>query len=73
MKGDFCRMCGSEQLKRIEWDLFLASQNKTIKAVSIWRCENCGEEFLDDSSQQKLYGEPVRLKQRQIVTACTVQ
>jgi len=55
MKGDFCKMCGSPKLKPRKRDIFLASQKKTIKAVSIWICENCGEEFLDDSSWEKLY------------------
>lgn len=55
MKGDFCRMCGSKKLRQEKRDVFLAAQNKKIKAVSIWICENCGEEFLDDSSREQLY------------------
>lgn len=35
MKGDFYRMCGSKKLRREQRDIFLESQNKPIKAVSI--------------------------------------
>jgi len=53
MSGDFCRMCGSKNLRRQKRDLFIESQKKTLKAVSIWICENCGEEFLDDASREE--------------------
>jgi len=55
MKGDFCRMCGSKKLRREERDIFLEKKKKTIKAVGVWICENCHEEFLDDVSREKLY------------------
>ncbi|MFQ5824961.1 MAG: YgiT-type zinc finger protein [bacterium] len=55
MKGDFCRFCGSKNLKKGKEDIFLESQKKWIKEVSIWICENCGEKFLDDTSHNKLY------------------
>lgn len=55
MKGDFCRMCGSKKLRREERDIFLEKKKKTIKAVGVWICENCHEEFLDDASREKLY------------------
>ncbi len=55
MKGDFCRMCGSKKLRREKRDIILKSKNKKINDVSIWICENCGEEFLDDASREKLY------------------
>ncbi len=69
MKGDFCRMCGSKKLRREERDILLESQNKTIKAVSIWICQNCGEEFLDDSSREKLYGNSRTAKRRRSLAA----
>ena len=56
MKGGFCRMCGSKKLRRQESDIFTESQKKKLTAVSIWICENCGEEFLDDASREKVYG-----------------
>jgi YgiT-type zinc finger domain-containing protein len=55
MKGDFCPMCGSKKLKAQKRNIFIASKKKTAKAVAIWICEKCGEEFLDDSSWEKLY------------------
>jgi YgiT-type zinc finger domain-containing protein len=69
MKGDFCRMCGSKKLKRQKRDIFLASQNKKIKAVSIWICQNCGEEFLDDSSRERLYSASRVARRRRAVAA----
>ncbi len=55
MSGDFCRMCGSKKLRKQRRDVFLHSQRKTIKAIEVWICANCGEEFLDDGSRTKLY------------------
>jgi len=68
MKGDFCRMCGSKKLRREKRDLMLESKKKTIKDVSIWICENCGEEFLDDASRDKLY-DSQRVAQRKRLLA----
>lgn len=69
MKGDFCRMCGSKKLRRQKRDLYLESQRKTIKAISIWICENCGEEFLDDGSREKLYAHSRKAKERRRLAA----
>ena len=55
MKGDYCRFCGFEKLNKSKRDIYLSSQKKTIKGISVWTCENCGEEFLDDASASKLY------------------
>ena len=55
MSGDFCRMCGSRKLRRESRDVRLEALHKTAKSISIWMCENCGEEFLDDASRPKLY------------------
>ncbi len=69
MKGDFCRMCGSKKLRRQKRDLYLEFQRKTIKAISIWTCENCGEEFLDDASQEKLYAPSRKVRRRRPLAA----
>lgn len=69
MKGDFCRMCGSKKLRREERDIFLEKKKKTIKAVGVWICENCGEEFLDDASQEKFYGASRSAKKRKALAA----
>ncbi len=66
MKGDFCRMCGSKKLRREERDIFLEKKKRAIKAVGVWICENCHEEFLDDASREKLY-QPAR--KRRALTA----
>ncbi len=63
MKRDFCRFCGSKKLQKEKRDIFLESQKKMVKDVSIWICENCGEEFLDDASIDKLYNKR-RVSQR---------
>lgn len=68
MKGDFCRMCGSKKLRREERDIFLEKRNKTVKAVGVWICENCHEEFLDDASREKLY-QPARVARKRRVLA----
>ena len=67
MKGDFCRMCGSTKLKREKRDVFLDSQNKEIKGIMIWICENCGEEFLEDSSREELYANARRVKREKSI------
>jgi len=69
MKGDFCRMCGSKKLSREERNIVLESKKKTIKDVSIWICENCGEEFLDDASREKFYGASRTAKRRRVLAA----
>ncbi len=63
MKGDFCRMCGSKKLRKEKREIFLSSQNKTVRGVGVWVCANCGEEFLDEASREKLY-EAARVRQR---------
>ncbi len=55
MRGDFCRMCGSKRLRQEKRDILLESQHKKIKDLLIWICEDCQEEFLDDSSRERLY------------------
>lgn len=68
MKGDFCRMCGSNKLCRKKSTVHLESQKKSIKDVWVWVCENCGEEFLDDTSREKLYQNSKKLSgQRTLV------
>jgi YgiT-type zinc finger domain-containing protein len=62
-------MCGSKKLRRQKRDIFLESQKKMIKAVSIWVCESCGEEFLDDSSREKLYKESRVARRRRPLAA----
>jgi len=69
MKGDFCPMCGSKKLKTQKRDIFIAPKKKTAKAVSIWICENCGEEFLDDSSWEKLYQASGSARKRRALAA----
>ncbi len=71
MKGDFCRMCGSKNLRRQKKDIFIKSQNKILKAVSIWICENCGEEFLDDASRERVYKGTRKAKSRKSL-ACII-
>jgi len=69
MKGDFCPMCGSKKLKAQKRDIFIASKKKMAKDVSIWICENCGEEFLDDSSWEKLYQASGMVRKRRALAA----
>jgi YgiT-type zinc finger domain-containing protein len=69
MKGDFCRMCGSKKLRQQKRDIFIASQKKWVKAVRIWICENCSEEFLDDSSWEQLYKAVPIIKRRRTMAA----
>ncbi|MFH1563734.1 MAG: YgiT-type zinc finger protein [Nitrospirota bacterium] len=60
MKGDFCRMCGSDKFRQEKRNILLESQNKEIKDISVWICENCQEEFIDDSSITKLYANSIQ-------------
>ncbi len=69
MSGDFCRMCGSKKLHKQRREVFLPSQRKTIKAIEVWICANCGEEFLDDGSRAKLYQEPSRARKHKSLAA----
>ena len=69
MKGDFCRMCGSDKLRQEKKDILLESQNKKIKDISIWICENCQEEFIDDSSITKLYANSLQFRRKTYLAA----
>jgi YgiT-type zinc finger domain-containing protein len=62
-------MCGSKKLRPEKRDIFIESQKKMVKAVSIWICENCGEEFLDDSSWEQLYKAVPMIKRRRAMAA----
>ncbi|NUO81157.1 YgiT-type zinc finger protein [candidate division KSB1 bacterium] len=55
-------------MRREERDIFLEKRNKTVKAVGVWICENCHEEFLDDASREKLY-QPARVARKRRVLA----
>lgn len=55
MRDDFCRMCGSKKFRKELRGILLKSKKKTVKNVTIWVCENCGEEFIDEESRDKLY------------------
>ena len=68
MQGDFCRMCGSKKIRMESKDILLESQKKTVKGVVIWVCENCGEEFLDDESRDKLYRSAKSIQRDTIMT-----
>jgi YgiT-type zinc finger domain-containing protein len=62
-------MCGSKKLRREKRDVILKSRNKKINDASIWICENCGEEFLDDASREKFYEGPRAAQRRKALAA----
>lgn len=57
MKDDFCRFFGSilVNCKMLNEIYILICLKRTVKAIRIWACENCSEEFFDDSSVRRLY------------------
>ncbi|MBI4753190.1 YgiT-type zinc finger protein [Candidatus Desantisbacteria bacterium] len=69
MKGDFCRMCGSNKLRQEKRNILLESQHKEIKDISIWICEDCQEEFIDDLSINKLYVNSVQSRRKTYLEA----
>jgi len=56
-------------LRREERDIFLEKRKKTIKAVGVWLCENCHEEFLDEASREKLYQATRVARKRRVLAA----
>ena len=56
MKGEFCPMCGARRLTRSRRDVRLEKRQRNVKGIYVWRCESCNEEFLDDSSLERVYG-----------------
>ncbi len=69
MKGDFCPMCGSNRFKHEKRDILLESQNREVKNILIWICEDCQEEFIDDLSIGILYSGPlISQRKKQVST-----
>ncbi len=60
-------MCGSNKLKQETRDILLKSKNEKINNILIWKCENCHEEFIDDSSMKKFYSQVKRQKKRRVL------